>query len=113
MYKYYDLDDLREQGIKDLREIGETASLALSAFSGYRIRISDDQEYVFAQYISSGSLHEITMHELHYFSKDNEEIKDILNLSEEDIDNEPVPGFRIDGELFILDEFIRDDYGKV
>lgn len=110
MYNYNDLDDLKEEGIKDLRDIGETATLAMSAFTGYRIRVTDDGEGVFVQYLNGSGVDEIELYEIEYFSKENKEVRDILNINEDEVDDVYVPGFKMCDELYLIDEFIRDDF---
>lgn len=90
---YYDLEDLKKEGVKDLRSLGGTASSWESAFFGYRIRVSDDGDRVFVQNIGESG----------------DGVIEIYDIEEFLCDGEFKFGFSMYGEKYFLDEFLRDD----
>lgn len=108
-YEY--LEDLK--GITDLRDLGGTASLALSAFHGIRIRPTDSGEKIFYQFVGEKP-EEIQEVEIEYFGP-IEEVLDTLNVDEDEFEEEyggTIPGFYIEDTIYLIAEFMRDDYGK-
>lgn len=105
-YNY--LDDLT--GITDLRELGGTAVYNDTAFSGYRIRISDDGDRVFYQRLYVNNLSDIKVADIEYFDG-SPDILDILNMTADEFENYFggfAPGIWIDGEIYLLSEFMRE-----
>lgn len=110
--EYYSLDDVR--GVKDLIELGGTANHFSTAYSGVRIRLTDDGEAVFIQDIYSDNLGEIEVEEIEYFGP-IPLVLDMLNMDEEEFEKNyggTVQGFTYNNKLYLFEEFIRDDYGR-
>ena len=108
--RYNYLEDL--EGITDLKEIGGTATTSFTAFHGMRIRLSDDGERIFYQYVSDKGCEEIHEVDVEYFTAEPE-VLDILNMDLDEFEeyyDGVTTGFRVGSEIYLLEEFIRDDY---
>lgn len=109
---YFDdiMDSIDKGELTDLRDLKGTASLVLTNTSALVIYVCNDT--VLYQYFGE-TKGEIEVTDLEYFSY-SDEIGDILNVDAEEFENEfggVVPGFKVGDNIYLIDEFIRDDFG--
>lgn len=109
---YFDdiMDSIDKGEITDIRDLKGTATLVLTNTFALVIYVCGDT--VLYQYFGE-TKGEIEVTDLEYFSY-SDEIGDILNVDAEEFENEfggAVPGFKAGDNIYLLDEFIRDDFG--
>ena len=115
---FYSMEDIEAGGIKDLKEIGETASLFETYFSGIRIRATDDGDYIYYQRVGE-QLGEIHLTEVEYIMPTDYMLDETGLTKEEFIEiyGEVAVGFSVpidskdedDYRIYLVNDFIRDD----
>lgn len=106
---YYSIEDIRNENITNLRDLGGTATLVLCNNYALLIRISDDSEKVFYQFIGN-NFEKIEEADVEYFSY-TDEIGDMLNMTSDEFEDDlggVTPGFNIEGTIYLILEFMRD-----
>lgn len=109
MKRFYDLEDIKNEGIKDLAKLKEygynVGALCLTNWGGITLAITHDGDGVFYQFYDG----EILEGEVEYF--DYEELEGVTHYdSKEEFDEYyggSASGFKHGDTIYLLDEFMR------